>query len=82
MKGLHLQDNRGSKDDHLLPGMGVLPWDSILEALAEIGYDGDFTLEVGGYCKLFDEEELPAALALAATKSRKYMKKLEQYRNG
>ena len=28
-----------------------------------------------------DEEELPAALALAATKSRKYMKKLEQYRN-
>jgi len=81
LRGLHIQDNRGEKDDHLLPGMGILNWDKILKALAEVGYEGDFNLEVHGFFKCFEAENLPAALKLAESVGRSCIRKLEQYRS-
>lgn len=42
---LHVQDNYGSKDDHLLPGDGTIDWKEFLDTLKSIRYSGDFVLE-------------------------------------
>jgi sugar phosphate isomerase/epimerase len=44
--GVHIHDNLGTKDDHLIPGMGVIPLEDVARALAAVGYSGTFTLEV------------------------------------
>ena len=43
---LHLHDNHGERDEHLLPGRGNIAWDEVNRALAEIGYDGVFMYEI------------------------------------
>jgi sugar phosphate isomerase/epimerase len=47
---VHVQvsDNRGSTDDHLPPGAGVIDWPRFRGALATVGYAGVFMLEVSG----------------------------------
>ena len=42
---LHVHDNKGNWDQHLIPYMGNIKWDEFLSALKEIGYHGCFTLE-------------------------------------
>ena len=42
---LHIQDNDGSGDGHLIPGDGNIDWDLFLQTLDEIGYCGDCVLE-------------------------------------
>lgn len=42
---LHIQDNHGQRDDHLLPGDGTVDWDAVFTHLRAIGYAGDFVLE-------------------------------------
>ena len=43
---LHLHDNHGERDEHLLPGRGNIAWDEVNRALAEIRYDGVFMYEI------------------------------------
>ena len=43
---LHISDYGGVDEDHALPGTGVVPWESLLAALAAIGYRGVFNYEV------------------------------------
>lgn len=42
---LHIQDNLGHGDDHLLPGDGAIAWDDVTAVLRRIGYAGDCVLE-------------------------------------
>ncbi|MBR5539913.1 MAG: sugar phosphate isomerase/epimerase [Clostridia bacterium] len=42
---LHVQDNRGDRDSHLMPFQGTLNLDSLMFGLKNIGYDGYFTFE-------------------------------------
>jgi len=46
LKMLHIQDNDGNSDQHLLPFMGGIDWRRLVDALYDIGYAGDFTYEV------------------------------------
>lgn len=46
LKSTHVNDNRGTKDDHLIPYYGEIVWEPILQTLGEIGYEHDFTYEV------------------------------------
>ena len=49
LKALHIADNDGSSDQHLLPyGHGTVAWETVVPALREIGYAGLFNLEVPG----------------------------------
>ena len=57
---LHIHDNNRVHDLHLPPFMGYLKWESIAEALAEIGYQGHFTFET------HMPSDQPPALFLAA----------------
>ena len=49
LKALHVDDNRGEKDDHLLPYFGKIKWEPIMKTLKEINYKGDFTYEIHGF---------------------------------
>lgn len=47
LKNLHINDNSGIRDEHLLPFLGTINWNDIIPVLAEIDYDGDLTFETG-----------------------------------
>ena len=45
MIAIHLQDNLGESDDHLMPFDGTLDWALVARLLDEAGYDGPYMLE-------------------------------------
>jgi sugar phosphate isomerase/epimerase len=45
---LHIHDNHGARDEHLLPLDGTIAWAPVLRALRETGHTGPFLYEVGG----------------------------------
>ena len=45
--GLHVSDSDGRPEDwHIMPGRGSIPWSEVLCALKEVGYQGDFHMEI------------------------------------
>ena len=48
VRALHIQDNLGDTDSHLLPFLGTMSLDAVMNGLLDIGYNGYFTFEVGG----------------------------------
>ena len=48
VKGIHVHDNDGTGDTHLLPYLGTLSLDSVMQGLLDVGYEGWFTFEIGG----------------------------------
>ena len=47
MECTHVHDNDGIHDSHTLPFYGTTNWESVMEALAEIGYEGNLNYESG-----------------------------------
>lgn len=47
---IHYNDNRGERDDHLIPFMGTMNHDEVIKALIDAKFGGWFTLECG--CEL------------------------------
>lgn len=43
---VHASDNRGTVDEHLPPGQGNVPWETIFQGLHQFGYNGPFVVEV------------------------------------
>ena len=43
----HVHDNRGRRDDHLVPFEGQLDWGTGLMSLQKVGYDGALVFELG-----------------------------------
>lgn len=56
IKALHVDDNHGVTDEHLLPFQGKVHWEEIMQTLKEIGYQGDFVYE------LSSNDHIPDAL--------------------
>lgn len=42
----HVHDNRGKKDDHLVPFDGRINWDMALMTMQKVGYDGTYLMEL------------------------------------
>jgi len=42
---IHIHDNNGKKDAHLLPGEGIFPWPSFMDFVKEINYQGTLIIE-------------------------------------
>lgn len=42
---LHISDYMGANECHSMPGAGAIDWEPFIEALNEIGYQGDFNYE-------------------------------------
>ena len=49
VRALHIQDNHGNADNHLVPFLGTMNLDAVMTGLMDIGYNGYFTFEVGGF---------------------------------
>ncbi len=47
----HVHDNMGDTDAHTLPYYGNVKWESVMVALADIGYKGDLNYEASGFLK-------------------------------
>ncbi|MCL2195470.1 MAG: sugar phosphate isomerase/epimerase [Oscillospiraceae bacterium] len=47
LMALHLHDNHGVDDEHLLPGDGTIDWPALMQKIAATGYTGATALEVG-----------------------------------
>lgn len=45
LKCMHVHDVDGTHDLHTLPFFGIIDWENIMKALAEIDYQGDLTFE-------------------------------------
>ena len=60
---LHIQDNDGSGDQHLIPGDGTIDWDLFTQTLREIGYLGDCVMEAHHQSLEAPDEERDAILA-------------------
>lgn len=43
----HIHDNDGIHDSHTLPYYGTIDWESVMNAFAEIGYEGNLNYEAG-----------------------------------
>jgi sugar phosphate isomerase/epimerase len=60
---LHIQDNDGSGDQHLIPGDGTIDWDLFINTLREIGYLGDCVMEAHHQSLVAPDEERDAILS-------------------
>lgn len=49
LKNLHVHDIEPNYDAHTLPFFGIIDWEKVMEALAQIGYSGDLTYEANGF---------------------------------
>jgi sugar phosphate isomerase/epimerase len=45
---VHVHDNRGRADEHLVPFEGTIDWPAAMTALQKVGYDRTLMFEVGG----------------------------------
>lgn len=45
LRAVHINDNRGERDEHVIPYMGTVNMDEIMTALKDIGFKGSFTFE-------------------------------------
>ena len=61
LKALHIADNEGRNDQHLMPyGRGNIDWESFLSAFAKNSYDGVLNFEIPG-----ETHNIPYELLLA-----------------
>ena len=68
LKALHIHDVDYRSDNHTLAFQQKLPWEEIMAALAEIGYEGDLTFEANNFVKNLPDALLePACTFMAQT---------------
>lgn len=65
--GIHVQDQHGQKDEHIIPYMGETDWDEFMTALKEADYQGPMSLEIVHFMEKVPKELLPAAYKYAAS---------------
>lgn len=46
IRAVHVHDNLGKDDNHLLPFLGIIQWEKVLPALREAGFVGDLVFEI------------------------------------
>lgn len=45
LRAVHFNDNRGERDEHLIPLMGTMNVNEVMHALLDVGFEGPFTFE-------------------------------------
>ncbi len=76
----HIHDNDFVSDCHQLPCTMKMDWDEICKAMAEIGYNGDFTLEAVCFFNNFADEFIPEALNFMYKTSKYLTEKINEYK--
>lgn len=80
---IHVHDNNGKEDNHVLPKtpwLNSIKWEEVLKALAEIDYRGDFTFESEIFFRYVTEETAVSAARYMHDIGRMFIKKIENYK--
>ena len=75
---LHVHDVDYVSDLHQLPGIGKINWGNVLQALADIRYAGELTLEADSFLHRYDDAYLPTATRFMADTAKYMADKLER----
>ncbi|MCC7493547.1 MAG: sugar phosphate isomerase/epimerase [Fimbriimonadaceae bacterium] len=78
LKAIHVQDNDGRADLHILPYHGQVNWDEVLAGLRAAGYQGAFTYEVHNAVRHHPDTLRDEALRLAVATGRHLVARFEQ----
>ncbi|MCI8518142.1 MAG: sugar phosphate isomerase/epimerase [Hungatella sp.] len=62
LKCTHISDQTDRNNVHILPYTGFTDWDPILQALADVDYQGEFTYEIQHYLLAMPENLAPEAI--------------------
>jgi sugar phosphate isomerase/epimerase len=68
----HLHDNRGKRDEHLVPGEGAINWEGVLMAFQKVGYDGAWIFELAPSAE-------PATVLARASRAREMFERLLRF---
>lgn len=74
---LHVHDVDYCNDLHTIPYLGKIKWDRVVDALADIGYRGEFTMESDAFLAPYDVDFLPTATRFMGDTTRYLAGKLE-----
>ena len=77
----HFHDNMGDCDAHTLPYYGTVDWESVMKALAEIGYKGNLSYEASGFIATVPTELRPEGLKYMAKVGHHLINRFEYYKN-
>ena len=77
----HVHDNCGDNDSHTLPFYGKVDWESVMKALADIGYDGDLNYEASGFISGVPTELYCDGLAYMAKVGHYLISRFEFYKS-
>ncbi|MBR5280372.1 MAG: sugar phosphate isomerase/epimerase [Clostridia bacterium] len=77
----HIHDNSGEIDAHTLPYYGNVDWESVMKALADIGYKGDFSYEASSFFKDVPPALRADSMAYMAKVGRYLISRFEYYQN-
>ena len=75
---LHVHDVDYVSDLHQLPGIGKINWGNVLQALADIRYAGELTLEADSFLHRYDDAYLSTATRFMADTAKYMAGKLER----
>jgi sugar phosphate isomerase/epimerase len=76
----HVHDNDGVADSHTLPFYGKVQWESVMKALADIGYEGDLNYEASAFLKNVPDALCPDGLAYMAKVGHHLIERFEYYK--
>lgn len=77
---LHIHDNDGASDQHLMPFHGTIEWENLMQSLAENGYSGDLTYELHNAVIHLPQELWPGMLRETVAVGRWLIGRYEHYR--
>ncbi len=80
IKALHIHDNDGAHDEHLMPLTGTINWKFFCESLHSVGYDGDLDFETFNQTDIvmnFDEDMVYPWLKLISSIGESFRKKIQ-----
>lgn len=81
LKCLHVHSTGNNSDLHVLPYYGGdTPWDEVLKALADSGYQGHLTFEADETFKRYPDELLPTVSKFMADVGHYMIKEIESYK--
>ena len=77
----HVHDNYGNMDAHSLPFYGIVKWESVMKALADIGYRGNLNYEAAGFLARVPDALCIDGLAYMAKVGHYLIGRFEYYKN-
>ena len=80
LQALHVHDVDGIHDSHTLPYYGIVDWERVMKALAEIDYRGELTYEASNFMANVPAELWPDALKYMERVGRHLIGRFEAYR--